>query len=85
MGEAMITTTDNPYSPFTQFDKWMQYDEAQGYNTAKYLARIAKTSDELSDADNELAIDEAMSEIVELNTTGVKGVNYIKVYQDDVI
>jgi len=76
---SMLTTTDNPYDPFTQFDDWLGFDEAEGYRTNEYIARIAKTSDELSDTDNELAISDAIDEIVYLNVTG----NYKVVFKDD--
>jgi len=41
MQEAMLTTIDNPFNPFTQFDEWKDFDETQGYYTCPYLARIA--------------------------------------------
>lgn len=78
MEDAMLTTIDNPYNPFTQFDEWFAFDTQKGYHTCSYLARIAKTSDDLSEADNEEAIDEAMNEIVRFNLTG----NYIKVTRE---
>lgn len=78
MTQSLLTTTDNPYDPFTQFEDWYNYDYSQGYKTSEYLARIAKTSDELSDEDNEVAIEEAMNEILFLNVTG----NYIRVTKD---
>ena len=38
---CMITTIDNPYNPFTQFDEWYAFDEGKGYCTSGYLARIS--------------------------------------------
>ena len=76
--DFMLTTIDNPFSPWTDYEAWYNYDESKGYCTCAYLARIAKTSDELSDADQALAIDNAMNEIVDLNLLG----NYIKVRAD---
>lgn len=73
--EHMLTTTDNPYDPFTQWDEWWTYDTSKGYFTSQFLARITKTSDNLSDADQDLAIEEAMQEIVKENVQG----NYILV------
>lgn len=75
VNNSMLTTLDNPYNPFTQFDEWLAFDEQKGYNTCNYLARIVKTSDELSEADQSLAIEEAIGEIVELNILGI----YVKV------
>lgn len=63
MVEAMLTTVDNPYDPFTQFDDWYLFDELKGYCTCGLIDRIAKTSDELSDADNKIIIDTAIEEI----------------------
>ena len=71
MAAIMLTTIDNPFNPFTQWDEWKSFDEDKGYFTCSYLARIAKTSDELSDADYELAVEEAINEICELNTLGI--------------
>jgi hypothetical protein len=48
MQQSMLTTIDNPFNPFTQFDEWNAFDTQQGYYTCAYLARIAKVSDELS-------------------------------------
>lgn len=69
--EYMLTTVDNPYNPFTQFDEWFNWDADAGYHTPGLLARIAKTSDELSDADQHLAIQQAIEEIVQENVLGV--------------
>lgn len=38
--EVMLTTVDNPYDYFTQFDEWFGYDTEKGYNTCSYLSRI---------------------------------------------
>lgn len=71
MADSMLTTIDNPYDPFTQFDEWYAFDESKGYHTCGYLARIAKTSDELSEKDEALAIESAIDEIVKLNILGI--------------
>jgi hypothetical protein len=71
MAAIMLTTIDNPFNPFTQWDEWKSFDEDKGYFTCSYLARIAKISDELSDVDYELAVEEAINEICELNTLGL--------------
>jgi hypothetical protein len=71
MEQQWITTLDNPFDPFTQFDDWFAYDTDHGYNTCSYLDRIANTSNELSDYDNDQAIDVAIDEIMRLNITGM--------------
>lgn len=72
---SMLTTTDNPFDPFTQFDDWFAFDEQNGYHTCAYLARIAHTSNGLGTAENYSEIERAIDEIVKYNLTG----NYKKV------
>ena len=64
MKECMITTFDNPYDPFTQFNHWFLFDTEKGYNTCAYLDRVAKVSEEFSDEENNLAIERAIDEII---------------------
>lgn len=66
-----LTTKDNPFDPFTDFDKWFAYDEAKGYHSCSYLARIAKTSSQFSDQDQVLEINRAIDEIIKLNPLGI--------------
>lgn len=75
MNDYMLSTTDNPFNPYTEWEQWYAYDVAAGYHTSAYLARIVVTSHNLSEADQDLAITQAIDEIVEFNLTG----NYIKV------
>jgi hypothetical protein len=86
MGLHMLTTVDNPYSPFTQFDEWLQFDQSSGYYTTQYLARLTLSSVELSDTDQSNAIEYAIDEIVLENVNGV----YRKVaappeYNEDIV
>ncbi len=74
----MLTTLDNPFNPFTQYEQWYEFDTSRGYNTCNYLARIVKTSDELSEIDENLAVQAGIDEIIALNLTG----NYIKVTKE---
>ena len=60
----MLTTFDNPFDPFTQFDLCFQFDEEKGYHSCSYLGRIAKTSDSLSDSENDKEIERAIDEII---------------------
>jgi uncharacterized protein YjcR len=69
--DIMLTTVDNPFDPFTQWDKWKAFDESKGYFTCELLGRIAKTSHELSEEDEELEIERAIDEIVKENVSGV--------------
>jgi len=71
MAETLLTTTDNPYNPFTEFDQWSACDEQLGHYTLSLLGRVCITSDELSELDQSRAIDHAMDEIVAENVSGM--------------
>ena len=60
----MLTTFDNPYDPFEQFDSWFLFDVEKGYNSCAYLGRVARTSEQLSDEENDLEIERAIDEII---------------------
>lgn len=67
----MLTTTDNPFNPFTEWDQWFAYDEQLGHHTCALLARVTHTSDELSDVDQDLTLQQAIDEVVQYNVSGV--------------
>lgn len=66
----MLSTIDNPFNPFTEWDKWLAYDESQGYYSSNFLARIANYSDDLSDLDQTIEKNRAIDEIIENDVTG---------------
>lgn len=68
---VFLTTLDNPFDPSVQWDEWKRYDEDKGYYTSEYLARVAKVSDELSDADYLIAVENAIDQICRLNLLGI--------------
>lgn len=73
--KVMLTTIDNPYNPFKDFKAWFRYDVEKGYNTCAYLGRIARTSDELTDYENDLEVERAIDEIIENDFMNI----YVKV------
>jgi len=75
---AMLTTVDNPYSPFDQFTLWHLFDKERGYNTCELLARIAHTSDEMTDQENSAEIDRAIDEIIKYDPLNI----YQRVFSD---
>lgn len=69
--EYMLTTVDNPYNPFTDFDAWYAFDIRKGYYTAALLGRIAMVPEDLPEAYQSLAIQNAIDEIVGENVSGM--------------
>lgn len=83
MAAPFVTTLDNPYDYFTQFDEWYAWDTSHGYdvigrpyNTLNYVARVANVNSQMSDEDYDAAVSDAVDEICRLNITG----NYRKVF-----
>lgn len=59
--EVMLTTIDNPYNPYTNFNEWYAFDVSHGYNTCAYLSRmIDALSGNVSSISDEKSIDKAM-------------------------
>lgn len=74
----MLSTIDNPYNPFVDYDHWLAYDREQQYYTNEYLDRVIISSPNLSDNDQEEARLKAIDDIIKLNVLGI----YIKVDED---
>lgn len=62
--ETMLTTFDNPYDPFDDFDQWLMFDKTMGYNTCEKIARIARSSEEFSTAEDKAETERAIDEII---------------------
>lgn len=66
-----LTTIDNPFDPFEDFTSWFLYDVEKGYNSCDYLGRVARTSDSLSDEENNLEVERAIDEIIKYDFMNV--------------
>ena len=71
MSQCALTTVDNPYDPFTEYEAWYRFDEDMGYHSCSYLARIARPSDQLSDAENEQELERAIYDIIKYDPLGI--------------
>lgn len=67
----MLTTTDNPFDPYTEYDQWRQWDEDKGYFTESYLARIANVQVDMEEQEATILIDEAKEQIINNNVLGI--------------
>lgn len=76
---CMLTTFDNPYNPFEQFSSWFLFDVEKGYSSCAYLGRIARTSDQLSEEENDLEVERAIDEIIKYDFRNI----YKKVTRQD--
>lgn len=78
MSKCALTTFDNPYDPFEDFDSWFMFDTDKGYNSSSYLDRIARTSDQLTEEENDQEIERAIDEIIKYDFMNI----YKKVKQE---
>lgn len=86
---CILSTKDNPFNPFTDYDDWRNFDVTPrfipelGMNVAtfcrEYQAREADTSTELSTVENNRIISDAIDDIIRLDPWHI----YIKVYEPE--
>lgn len=88
MRAVALSTTDNPYNPFDEFEEWYAYDERNGYHTCAYLDRSCVTSESLSDEENIKNIEDGIDSIIKYTPVAGYGedmdhlVFYIKVEKE---
>ena len=63
--EVMLTTFDNPYNPFDDFDSWLMFDIEKGYNSCSRLARVARHSEEFSTVEDRMETVRAIDAIID--------------------
>lgn len=73
--EVMLSTMDNPYNPFDNFEQWYMFDELKARQENRptccgYLARVDYSSDEVSEAEQIQTMNDIIDEILTLNLSG---------------
>ena len=81
--EFMLSTLDNPYNPFTNFDEWYNFDCMKGYYSCSYLGRVFESMHEpyLSDKQKSKLIQKAIQSILDNDVSGI----FCKVSKDEVV
>lgn len=69
--ECKLTTVDNPFDPFEQFDEWFLFDIEKGYDCCGRLMRIANITDDMMEAEADVEIERAIDEIVSNDILGI--------------
>jgi len=82
--EVRITSIDNPYDPFDEWDKWLLFDNASGYHTCERLASITTISDQFSEEEVYDSVDDSIDELIKYGCIDKFGniIEYKKVYKD---
>lgn len=78
-----VTTNDNPFDYFDDFDNWLLYDIEKGYHTLEVMSRLTYTSTELSDAVYEAEIERVVNDMVYHDVINLEypDIHYVKVTQ----
>ena len=76
MSQCMLTTIDNEFNPFTQYDTWLAFDSAHGYNTPGVLAYFAIVSSDMDEDEYNEAVSDAIDDVLSTLPFGL----YMKVY-----
>ena len=61
----MLTTIDNPYDPWLEYEAWLTFDRQHGYNTNELLALNCLLTNDLNEEQQDLEIQQAMNTIVQ--------------------
>lgn len=70
-----LSTIDNPFNPFDDFVSWFMFDVEKGYNTCGKLARMANVTDDMTEIEALIEIEDAIDKIITYDPFGI----YIKV------
>lgn len=81
--EYMLSTLDNPYNPFTQYDEWYIFDCQKGYYSCSYLAREFEAHHKpyLTEEQKAKQIQEVIQNIVDNDKSGI----FCKVTRNEVV
>lgn len=72
-----LSTIDNPFNPFTDFDNWFLFDCEKGYYSLSKIARLSNTSEDMSDKEEAIATEKAIERLIEIDPLNI----YVKVYK----
>lgn len=76
MTRIAITSIDNPYNPFTDFDRWLNFDLRKGkLSCCSVLANVSIDSNDLDSEAEAIADEMAINDIVAYHPAGI----YLKV------
>lgn len=71
MSDCRLTTLDNPFNPFTEFDDWYDFDVSHGYCTCGYIARVGYFKVDMPDTMHEDEYERVVDEISSINALGI--------------
>lgn len=76
--EFMLTTKDNPFNPFTQYDEWYEFDHEKGYCCCEYLARLCDVFGETPEDMADKVMEQAINDILRIDPDK----SYTRIYRN---
>ena len=76
--QANITTIDNPFNPFDDFNSWFMFDIEKGYYTSSKVARLVKLTEDMTEKEESEEIERAIDRLIEIDPLDI----YIKVVRE---
>lgn len=76
--ECMLSTFDNPFNPFEQFDNWFMFDVEKGYYSCSKLDRMTNITEDMSEQEENEEIERAIDTFIKYDFTNT----YTKVTRD---
>lgn len=69
--ETMLSTIDNPFNYFKEFDDWFNFDCQKGYYSCSKLARLTNFTENMSQKEIDEEIERAIDAFLEVDFTGM--------------
>lgn len=69
--EVMLTTIDNPFNPFDDFESWLMFDIEKQHFSCERLARIVNITDEMSPSEIDFETERAIDEIIKYDVEDI--------------
>ena len=79
MRRATITTTDNPFNPFEDFNSWFMFDIEKGYYTSNKLGRLTHLRDDMTELEENEEVERAIDELISVDPLDI----YVKIVDED--
>ena len=79
--DYMLSTIDNPFNPFHDYDSWLMYDIEKGYYSCNKLGRIVNFTEGMTEKEMDAEISRAIDAIVDNDFTGT----YIRRFANDIV
>jgi len=75
--EVRLTTKDNPFDPFDEFESWYMFDMQNGYYSCSKVARVVESYNSMTEDEQLSALNEAIDRIIAADPFDI----YVKVYR----